>query len=482
MSFDPAILVLLPIAAGLVAFVWPRVAPWTALLASLGVTWAAIALAAQVMESGLLRVAVGGWAAPLGIVLRADGLAATMIAMTALVGLAVTVQAALTKRGSTQERFRAFWPLWLMLWSGLNTLFLSTDLFNLFVMLEIIGLAAAGMAALSGKPAALKAALRYLLLGLFASLLYLFGVALLYVAYGTLDIAQLARLMGDEAAAPVAMTLMFAGLAFKAALFPLHTWLPPAHGNAPGTASAILSALVVKGAFYLMLRLWIDLYEPAGIADSAAAIVLGIAGAGAILWGGVQALRAERLKLLVAYSTVAQIGYLFLAFPLLAGAGEAAWRGAVYLALAHAAAKAGLFLACDRVIATLGHDRIDTLSSTQPGARIIQLTIALAAVSLIGLPPSGGFIGKWLLVEAAFDSPQRIWIIGVIIIGTLISAAAMFRLLARFFTEPDASPQNIPGQRISRADIVPFALVVGAIALGFAAPPILALMQAGGAA
>ncbi|WP_198147739.1 complex I subunit 5 family protein [Erythrobacter sp. AP23] len=439
-------------------------------------------MAGDVVQFGTLSVAIGGWAAPLGIVLRADGLAATMIAMTALVGLAVTVQAALATKKQAAKQAASFWPLWLMLWSGLNTLFLSTDLFNLFVMLEIIGLAAAGLAALSGKRAALEAALRYLLLGLFASLLYLFGVALLYVAYGTLEIGQLARMIGGEPAALIAMALMFAGLAFKAALFPLHGWLPPAHGNAPGAASAILSALVVKGAFYLMLRLWIDLYGPGGVAGDAAAIVLGIAGAGAILWGGRQALRAERLKLLVAYSTVAQIGYLFLAFPLLADAGSAAWRAALYLALAHALAKAGLFLACDRVISMQGNDRIDFLSSTQPGARIIQLTIALAAVSLIGLPPSGGFIGKWLLIEAAFQGSNRIWVTVVVVCGTLLSAAAMFRLLARFFTSSETTPNSRPQAVATRSDLVPFVLVVAAIALGFAAPPLLALMQVGAAA
>lgn len=482
MSLDPAILVLAPIIAGLIAFVWPRFATLISLFGALSVAWAALVLARQVIEHGVLRVAVGGWAAPLGIELRADGLAATMIAMTALVGLAVTAQAALATRTHEGSLAAAFWPLWLMLWSGLNTLYLSTDLFNLFVMLEIIGLAAAGLATLSGKRAALEAALRYLLLGLFASLLYLFGVALLYVAYGTLEIGQLARLMGNDPAALVAMAVMFAGLAFKAALFPLHGWLPPAHGNAPGAASAILSALVVKGAFYLMLRMWIDLYGPAGVADAAAAIVLGIAGAGAILWGGWQALRAERLKLLVAYSTVAQIGYLFLGFPLLADAESAAWRAVIFLALAHAVAKSGLFLACDRIIAIQGHDRIETLSSTQPGARIIQLTIALAAVSLIGLPPSGGFIGKWLLVEAAFQTSHLVWVAAVVVCGTLLSAAAMFRLLARFFTSSETTPNSHPEKVATRSDIVPFVLVVAAIALGFAAPPILSLMQAGGAA
>ena len=143
-------------------------------------------------------------------------------------------------------------------------------------------------------------------------MLYLLGVALLYGGYGTLDIALLFGLVRTEPVAFTAVGLMTAGLLAKTALFPLHLWLPPAHAGAPPAASAVLSGLVVKASFFLVIRLWFDVMP--GLLNLAAAHVLSTLGAGAILVGSVLALRQPRLKLLIAYSTIAQIGYLFLMF------------------------------------------------------------------------------------------------------------------------------------------------------------------------
>ena len=154
-------------------------------------------------------------------------------------------------------------------------------------------------------------------------MLYLLGAALLYGAYGTLDIVLLSRLVRAEPAPWPRPSLMTAGLLAKTALFPLHLWLPPAHAGAPAPASAVLSALVVKGSFFIIVRLWFDVMP--GLPSDAAMQILATLGAAAILFGSVLALQQARLKLLVAYSTVAQIGYLFLMFPLATSA-AARWR------------------------------------------------------------------------------------------------------------------------------------------------------------
>ena len=486
MSIDPTLLVLIPLAAGVAAFVAGGVARWIGLAAALAVSVLTAALCLEIAAGGARRYLVGGWGAPLGIDLKIDGLAALMLAMTAIVGLAVSTQAQRSMRpepaaaNAAADPRWAFWPLWLVLWSGLNALFLTGDVFNIYVTLEIVSLAAAGLTALSGKAEALRAALRYLLASLFASLLYLFGVGLLYAAYGTLDLEGLRAMLRPEPVAWVAMALMLSGLALKTALFPLHVWLPPAHGNAAGTASALLSALVVKASFYLILRLWFDLFAPSDIASQAAALLLGMLGAGAILWGSLQALRAERLKLLVAYSTVAQIGYLFLVFPLDGSTRGVAWHGVVYLALSHAVAKAAMFLACETVQERLGHDRIAELDGLRTVPIGIRVAMALSAVSLIGLPPSGGFIGKWLLTSTAFSRGQGLWV-AVIAVGTLLSAAAMFRVLARFFV---ASSAQMPhGTTAGGSDIlggvIPLILACAAIVLGFTATDLLRLLAVG---
>jgi len=229
--------------------------------------------------------------------------------------------------------------------------------------------------------------------------------------------------------------LMTAGLALKAALFPLHFWLPPAHANAPAPVSAALSALVVKAAFYLILILWTDLFAP--VVTPAAATLLALLGAAAVIWGSWRALRAERLKLTAAYSTVAQIGYLFLFFPLLLATPEGPGRNNLFvalvlMALSHGFAKAGFFLAAGLVQKHAGHDRIDDLGGTAQRLPATTFAIALAGSALIGLPPSGSFVGKWLLMQGAIQTGQWWWL-AVVVAGTGLAAAYVFRVLSRAF-------------------------------------------------
>ena len=238
-----------------------------------------------------------------------------------------------------------FWTLLLAVWAALNGVFLGWDLFNLYVALEMLTFAAVPLVCLDGRATTFVAALRYLLFALFGSALYLLGATLLYGAYGALDIGILAERIRPEPAAWVALAAMTVGLLAKTALFPLHLWLPPAHAGAPPPASAMLSALVVKASFFLVLRLWLNL-APAAM-GAAPAQILAAMGAAAIVVGSVLALRQARLKLLIAYSTVAQIGYLFLIFPLAVGAhpwAAAAWVGGALQAVSHAFAKAAMFL------------------------------------------------------------------------------------------------------------------------------------------
>ena len=466
----PALAVSLPLLGALAAVVLPSRGGLFGLVAGALTTGAGLALAARVWLEGAVRSELGGWGAPLGIVLRADGLSAAFLAMAALVALAITVYAGRYFGGS--ERRRHFWPLWLLLWAALNGLFLAADLFNLYVMLELLGLAAAALGALAGTQEALAANLRYLLVGLLGSMTYLLGVALIYTAYGVLDLGLVAELISPGPVAASAFALMTGGLLLKAALFPLHFWLPPAHANAPAPVSAALSALVVKAAFYLVLRLWLEVFAP--VLGPAVVVPLGLLGAGAVLWGSWRALRAERLKLLAAYSTVAQIGYLFIFFPLLAaipaGAGrEELLAAAVLFALTHGFAKAGLFLAAGAVQGAAGHDRIAELGATAQALPAATLAIALAGVALIGLPPSGSFTAKWILLERALSLGQWWWI-PVVVVGTLLAAAYIFRFLGRAF-RPEAAPQRFVTEPRTELSALALALIA-VFVLGLAALPL----------
>ena len=223
----------------------------------------AVAIVVAVGQSGSpLVYLLGAWPPPLGITLRADGLSVVMIAITAIVICMIGVFARAefrTPTGSAEARAPfAFWILLLAIWAALNAVFLGGDLFTLYVALELLTFAAVPLVCLDGRGETLQAALRYLLFALLGSAVYLLGTTLLYGAYGTLDIVLLSRRVTVGSVTLVAAALMTVGLLAKTALFPLHLWLPPAHAGAPAAGSAVLSALVVKGSFFIIVRLWFD--------------------------------------------------------------------------------------------------------------------------------------------------------------------------------------------------------------------------------
>jgi formate hydrogenlyase subunit 3/multisubunit Na+/H+ antiporter MnhD subunit len=393
-----------------------------------------------------------------------------MLLAVTVVGLLVSVYARSyfgpARADAGGHSTRHFWPLWLLLLASLNALFLSGDAFNLYVALELKGLSAVALVALAGDRAALGGALRYLFVSLTGSLSYLMGVALLYGGYGTVDLALLAQRMTAEPHSHVALALITAGLMMKSALFPVHFWLPPAHSSAPAPVSAALSALVVKAGFYVLLRFWFGVFE--GHVSFEAVQFIGVLGSAAILWGSVQALIQERLKLLVAYSTVAQLGYLFLLFPLALGSGSPGrvWTGGLMFLLSHSAAKAAMFLAAGSIQRAAGHDQIRDLDGITSVLPVSAFTIGLAGISLVGLPPSAGFVGKWLLLGSSLEQGQWWWV-AVILGGSLLAAAYMVRLLSHAFTR---APQKQAIRQVSRGmEWSAFALALLSFALGFAA-------------
>jgi formate hydrogenlyase subunit 3/multisubunit Na+/H+ antiporter MnhD subunit len=436
----------------------------------------AIAIADALLRSDAAVIyLLGGWAPPLGVALRADSLAVVMLLTVAVVisGIGVYAQADFgTPPGVREARTPlVFWTLLLAVWGALNLVFVSGDLFTLFVALELLTFSAVPLVCLDGRAATLVAALRYLLFALLGSVLYLLGAVLLYGAYGTLDIPLLAARIHPEPVAWIAAALMTGGLLAKTALFPLHLWLPPAHAGAPAAASAVLSALVIKGSWFLAVRLWLDVFP--GVATLSAAQMLGTLGAAAILVGNVVAIRQTRLKLLLAYSTVAQIGYLFLMFPLAAGLAAAqldsaaAVNGGMLQAISHATAKAAMFMAAGLVYTTLGHDRVTDLRGVAQALPMTVIGFALGGAALIGLPPSGGFLAKWLLVSAAIMTAQWWWVL-VMLVGGLLTSTYVFIIVVRSMAPAPAG--WIPKACVPRyQEVAVLTLALGSFLLGVVA-------------
>ncbi len=401
-------------------------------------------LAAQAVAAlvSVLQIRVGGAVVlgakgelPAGMVLRADGLSAVLtIAGTLILSVCVIYSLGYFQlhrqwKTKTLRRERFYWPLLAVLWGGLLFLWITADLLSAYLALEMLGLSAAALMVLPERGEAVNAGLRYLFFMLLGSLTYLMGAGILYAAHGHIGFEALAAAGAADAEGvqTAALALASAGLMIKAAVFPLHGWLAGAHSHAWAPVSAIHSALVVKGSFVVLLRVWMAFWPEM----HAAAQFVGWAGAAAIFYGGLMALYKHQVKQIVAYSTLAQLGYLLLIFPLAAQgtqeAAQLAWQGTWLHFTSHALAKAAMFLAVGNLMLAMGRADLEGLAGVDNYLPVSLLILGFASLSIIGLPVSGGFTAKWLLLNSAILSGQWQWVV-VLSAGTLLGAAYIFRI------------------------------------------------------
>jgi multicomponent Na+:H+ antiporter subunit D len=471
-------LVVLPFGIATSILAAPR--RWTGFLVYAGagaIPLAGFALTAAMARNGPLVSMVSLPGTSIEIPFYADGLSAFVILMTAAVFGITTIFARdyLAKRaGYEAVRLRRFWSTWFMLWAGLNTVFLAIHLLVIYLVFEVIGAAAIALIAFAVPDR--RATRRYLKIASLGSLCFLVGVVLTYVAFGTLDIRALGELgvTAPDRTGGIALGLLLAGMALKTAPFPLHFWLPPVHAGSPTPVSAVLSAVVVKASFVVLLRLWLIAFERAPLVT--AGQLLGAMGCAAILWGSWQALLQRNLKMLVAHSTVGQVGYLFLIFPLTAGISngietvpwfDEMWSGMSYQMLSHALSKASLFLCAGAIAARLGSDHMSVINGLSSRIPILTVAIAASGLNLIGLPPSGGFVAKWMILKAVIGSGQWWWL-PPIVLGGLLTAAYVFLILHLAFSEqtPTESVEQ-PSSPIMEYSALALALL--AVAMGFRA-------------
>ncbi len=477
--------VLIPLMGGIVCGVVPlRRAAIVGLTTAVATVAATSGLGWRVWHHGSVSESPGGWGAPLGIDLVVDGMAALLVLTTAVVGFAISLfsvsyyapsQTAEEEQETHHQGF--FWSLWLVVWAALNGVFISSDLFNLYVCLEVISLSSVALVGLTGT-LALRAAMRYLLVTLCGSLLYLIGVALLYGGWGVLDVQMLASAVDQSMASQVALVAMTLGLALKTALVPLHFWLPAAHANAPAPVSAALSGLVIKASFIVLLRLWSDVFG--ALDKSILAAALTVLAMTAIIWGSVQALRQTRLKMLIAYSTVAQVGYLFVAFApdITAQTDPVALQGALVFVAAHACAKAAMFLAAGALAISFGDDCFSSMNGQHIRLIAPFIIFILAGYTLIGLPYSGGGEAKYLLSSAVESAglPVVGWAMTA---GKILATLYVLKVLYHIALPTPEASESIELRRITVGMIAAGLLLsVVAVGLGPASAHLLQLLEA----
>jgi multicomponent Na+:H+ antiporter subunit D len=460
------VLPLLPLLVGsvlaLLAALWRTEAARVVAVAS---TASSLALSlvglVRVMQQGTLRHELGGWPPPIGIEYVLDPLSAFMAAIIGLVGLLIAVYPPSTAFDCRATRGQPLHALVLLLLTGLMGVVLSGDLFHLFVFIEVYALATYPLVALGGDRGAL-AALRYLFLGTIGSGLYLLGVGFVYFSTGTLNMAEASVLLADLSDNPAtlgALALIVIGLALKMALFPLHVWLPDAHASAPPGVAALLAAVQVKAAAYALLRIVHDVFGPAYLSGTLpVTVALTWFGAAGIVAGSVMAIRQPDIKRMLAYSTVAQLGYIGVGIGL---GTPLAIVAALLHVLNHAVMKSGLFLAVGGV---LDQTQLKTIARYSGLGRQMPLTMggfAVLALSMVGIPPLAGFWSKWYLIVATLEEGQ--WPLAVIVgLSSLLTAVYFLRLFERIFVLPP-DEQVVADAAEPRAAIVVPVLVLATL-------------------
>ena len=424
------------------------------------------------------------------LTLVADGLSAGLLLIVALVGSGVGAVALWEDRDDARQRHRGHWPLSLVLWAGLVALALVGDLLSAYLLLELVGLCGALLVTFRGGRAPLLAGARYLVAELIASLTMLFGVALVWWQAGTVAYAGLGAALADTRFGWVGLAVITVGLLVKMPLAPLHIWLPAAHTQAPSAVSPFLSGVMVKAAVVVLARLWF-LSTPELLTPEAARLLGGL-GALAVVWGSLTALRSRGLKRLVAASTVSQLGLLLLSVPLVAAGALQGWTGALVLVVTHGVAKAAMLLAItcmaesaadaevvragDGEPPPMGHDpELDRLAGSATRRPVALLAFGVAALSLVGLPPTGGFIAKWYLLLGAV-ALDRWWIVGTIVLATLLTAAYLTRFLLPAFATPEESP---PTRAWDARDVVALLLAATTLVFGLLPRLLVDLAQVG---
>ncbi|MFH1141835.1 MAG: monovalent cation/H+ antiporter subunit D family protein [Chloroflexota bacterium] len=416
-----------------------------------------------VLSQGTVRYYMGGWPAPFGIEYVLDALAAYMVSLITIIGLLVLVYARRSLDHEAPEKAPLIYSLMLLLLAGLTGIVVTGDLFNLFVFLEISSLSAYALLASGGGRAPL-AAFRYLILGTIAGSFYLLGVGFIYFSTGTLNMADVAErlpLLYESRAIQAAAVLMVLGLGLKMALFPLHLWLPDAYTYAPSAVTGLIAPLMTKVAAYVLIRLFLDVFGPGYLRDMLPiTAAIGWLAAGGIVVGSVMAIVQKDFRRMLAYSSVSQVAYVALGLGLAIPLGLI---GAMLHILNHAFMKACLFLVAGGVRYRAGVWEIPRFGGLGRKMPWTMAAFAVAALGMIGIPPTAGFFSKWYLVRGSIAAGNWAFV-AVILVSTLLTAVYFFRVLEKVYAGP-SSPEVATGESGDppASMLVPTLLLAGAV-------------------
>jgi multicomponent Na+:H+ antiporter subunit D len=428
----PAIIILTPLVTSFLIFAsgwWYRKIAYPMAVAATSICLlSAGAILNSVIGKGIISYWIGGWKPPWGIEYRIDHLNAIMLLLVSGLALLTTLHAKKSVERELADKTTLFWSLFMLMVTGLLGICITGDLFNLFVLLEVVSLS--GYALISmGEKRAVYASFRYVIIGTIGASFYLLGVGYLYIATGSLNMADLAQLLPNlyqSKTVLIGFVFILIGLSIKMALFPLHVWLPDAYTYAPSAVTTAVAPLMTKVMAYAIIRVMFTVFKAEftvsvlGVTD-----VMVWLGTIAIVFGAIMALSQNDYKRMLSYVIIAEIGYI------VGGVGvanSAAIKGAIFHIVNDALMMACLFAVAGMVMHQTGGHQISDFKGIYKTMPITAIIFTVGASSVIGVPPTCGFFSKWYLLLGGIEAGQWPFVIALLLC-TLINVALFFRIV-----------------------------------------------------
>ncbi len=443
----PVLIVLLPLTAALLSpffsFMYRQAGKWIAVAALAGSCFCSVGLLVQVIAGGgeAIHYWMGNWMPPLGIEFVVDPINSVILVMITFVALCTAIYSTPFLKKSNWLYMGGYYTLMALLCVGLCGMTITGDVFNLYVYLEIASLSGYGLIALGGNKGTL-ASFRYLLIGTIGASLYLLGIGFLYALTGSLNMADLHLLLQEQMSSPLvamAIGLFIAAFGIKAALFPFHGWQPDAYTYSHPGAAPLISGVMSKVPAYALLRFLFYLFGAQYVFVQHGLLVLGILGAIGIIIGSVMAIAQDDFRRMLAYSSVAQIGYIAVGLSIGSVYGII---GAMLHILNHAFMKGSLFMVIGGIRYRFGVVSIRKLGQIGKKMPFTVFTLVVAALAMVGIPPTGGFFSKWYIMLGAMQTQQYIFV-AVLVISSLLNAIYFFRVLENVFINPDPNLEEV---------------------------------------
>ena len=459
----PALQVILPLLSAPICLLFRRSYPaWMlALLVSLISFAIAAILLQRVLGGDPITYLLGDWAAPWGIEYKVDVLSAFVLFLVSGIGSVIMVFAPHSIASEVpEERIYLFYTMYLLTLSGLLGMTITGDVFNLFVFLEISSLSTYVMISLGNTARAMTAAFRYLILGTVGATFYVIGVGMMYQMTGTLNMADLATrlpMVAETRTILVALSFLTIGIGLKIGLFPIHGWLPNAYAFAPSIVTAFLAATATKVAMYVLLRIYFTVFGVKIFQTLPIDEVLLILGVITILAMSTVAIFQINAKRLLAYSSVAQIGYMIIGISMITVTGLTA---TILHLFNHALIKGALFLALAGIFYRIKSIKIENMAGLGRAMPYTMAAFLIAGLSLIGVPLTVGFVSKWYLILGALEKDW--WLVaGLILLSSLLAVIYLWKVIevAYFKNRAESAP---PIREVPVSMLLPMWVLVAA--------------------